>query len=190
MSVTIASRDLSRRRIYTDIRRRRRLSPLSTAQSPYRSVALLRSRNCWRRYNRSPSGRPPVNYLPRDCRRARSRVAARRTTSLQCQLLLLFLLLVMAALWNTPGHYIFAPCGFFLLSFFLAKSQRPQIGCLPYFYTWCGPSANLERRSEMCCMWLAGNTGRKKSPFWHHRTTLLGYIFGTKACIDNRKKTC
>jgi len=30
----------------------------------------------------------------------------------------------------------------------------------------------------------------KKSPFWHHRTTLSGYIFGTKACINNRKKTC
>ena len=40
----------------------------------------------------------------------------------------------------------------------------------------------------MCCTRLSGNTGRKKSPFWHHRTTLSGYIFGTKACIDNRKK--
>ena len=29
----------------------------------------------------------------------------------------------------------------------------------------------------------------KKSPFWHHRTTLSGYIFATKACIDNRKKS-
>ena len=28
----------------------------------------------------------------------------------------------------------------------------------------------------------------QKLPFWHHRTTLSGYIFGTKACIDNRKK--
>jgi len=32
------------------------------------------------------------------------------------------------------------------------------------------------------------NTGRKKSPFWHHRTTLSGYIFWIKASIDNRKK--
>jgi len=40
----------------------------------------------------------------------------------------------------------------------------------------------------MCCTRLAGNTGRKKSPFWHHRTNLSGYIFGTKACVDNRKK--
>jgi len=29
---------------------------------------------------------------------------------------------------------------------------------------------------------------RKKSPSGHHRTTLSGYIFTTKACIDNRKK--
>jgi len=28
----------------------------------------------------------------------------------------------------------------------------------------------------------------KKSPFEHHRTTLSGYIFATKARIDNRKK--
>jgi len=34
-------------------------------------------------------------------------------------------------------------------------------GCLPYFNTWCGLSANFEYRSEMCCTWLAGNTGRK-----------------------------
>jgi len=29
---------------------------------------------------------------------------------------------------------------------------------------------------------------RKKSPSANHRTTLLGYIFATKPCIDNRKK--
>jgi len=40
----------------------------------------------------------------------------------------------------------------------------------------------------MRCTWLAENAGCKKSPFWHHRTTLSGYIFATKAPIDNRKK--
>jgi len=40
----------------------------------------------------------------------------------------------------------------------------------------------------MCCTQLAANTGRKKSPLRHHRTTLSGYIFRTKACINNRKK--
>jgi len=42
-------------------------------------------------------------------------------------------------------------------------------------------------------MWLAENTGRKNyaktSAFAHHRTTLFGYIFVTKALIDNQKKT-
>jgi len=60
---------------------------------------------------------------------------------------------------------ILLPCGFFYLSlfflFFLTLSQRLQIGCLPYFDTWCGLSTNFECMSEMCCMWLAGNAGRK-----------------------------
>jgi len=35
---------------------------------------------------------------------------------------------------------------------------------------------------------LADNTGCKKSPSWHHHTTLSGCIFATKTHIDNRKK--
>jgi len=41
--------------------------------------------------------------------------------------------------------------------------------------------------SEMCCTRLAENSGGKKSPFWHHPTTLSGYIFGTETRIDNWK---
>ena len=70
----------------------------------------------------------------------------------------------------------------------LKFALRPHHGCLPYFGTWCGLSANLECRSEMCCTWLAENTGRRKSPSGHHPTTLSDYIFATNACIDNRKK--
>jgi len=86
---------------------------------------------------------------------------------------------------------------FYLLLFFLALSQPSRIGCLPFFYTWCGPSANLECRSEMCCTQLAGNAGPKKSPQIRHLGTitqlvglynLLDCIFATKACIDNQKK--
>jgi len=99
----------------------------------------------------------------------------------------------MAAICNRAGRYIFAlwflsSSFFFFILFSLALSHRPQIGCLPYFHTWCGPDANVECRSDMCCTQLAGNTGCKKSPFWHHHTTLSGYIFRTKACIDNPKK--
>jgi len=44
--------------------------------------------------------------------------------------------------------------------------------------------------SEMYCTRLEENTGCKKLPSGHHRTTLSGYIFANKAFIDNRKKTC
>jgi len=90
------------------------------------------------------------------------------------------------------AHIIHLPCSFFLflLSFlFLACSQPSHIWCLLYLHTWCDLSANLGCRSEMCCMRLAENTGRKKSPYEQNRTTLSGYTLRIKAHIDNRKKT-
>ena len=70
--------------------------------------------------------------------------------------------------------YIFSCCGlfffFFFFFFFLAKSQPPQIGCLPYFHTGCG--ANLRCRSETCCTRLAENTGRKKVAKNRHLGTI------------------
>jgi len=65
-----------------------------------------------------------------------------------------------------------------VVSFFLLSSFFPRLisavtdGYLPYFYTWCGPSANLECRSEMWCTWLAGNAGPKKSPKIRHVGTI------------------
>ena len=52
---------------------------------------------------------------------------------------------------------IFCSRGSYISSFFffLAYSQPSHTGCLPYFHTWCGLSANLECMSEMCCMRLA-----------------------------------
>jgi len=100
----------------------------------------------------------------------------------------LYFMLFMVALRSRCGHYIL-PCGFFL-SFFIPRlisavaDWMSTIGLLRHTM-W---SANLECMSEMCCTRLAGNTGRKKSPSAHHRTNFSGYIFGTKACIDNRKK--
>jgi len=65
---------------------------------------------------------------------------------------------------------------FYLLSFFflffLAYSQRSQIGCLPYFHTWCGLSAKLECRSEICCTRLAENRGCKNNAKNHHLRTI------------------
>ena len=40
----------------------------------------------------------------------------------------------------------------------------------------------------MCCTRIAQNIGHKKLPSAYHRTTLLGYIFATKACIERVKE--
>ena len=105
------------------------------------------------------------------------------------------MLLFMAT--HTNGQaIIFCSCGFFLslflLLFFPHLISAVADWCLPYFYTLCGFSANLECRPEMCCTHVAGNTGRKNdakiSTSGHHHTTLSSYVFATKACIDNWKK--
>ena len=96
-------------------------------------------------------------------------------------------LLVMAALCNRGPLYFCPVVSIFYLSFFSSPNLSSR-RCLPYFHTWCGLSANLECMSEMCGTRLAANTGHKKSPFWHHRTTLSGCIFAAKAYIDNWKK--
>jgi len=60
---------------------------------------------------------------------------------------------------------IFSCC--YLFFFFPRLISAAAIGCLPYFHTWCGLSANLRCMSETCCTRLAENTGRKsrqKSP--------------------------
>ena len=98
----------------------------------------------------------------------------------------------MAALWNRAGHYIFTL--WFLSSIFFS-SPNLSGRRLDVYHTstqWCGPSVNLECRTETCCARLAENTARKKiakkSPSGHHPTTLSGYIFAIKARINNRKK--
>ena len=116
---------------------------------------------------------------------------------------------IMAGLRSRCGHYIFVlfmaglrnrqaiiflSCSLFFVSpFFLSLSKLSQIGCLPYFYTCCGLSANLGRRSETCCTQLAEYTRRKnrqKFATGLHRTTLSGCIFATETYIDNRTKAC
>jgi len=81
----------------------------------------------------------------------------------------------MAALCNRAGHYTFAlwflSSSFFL--FFLAWSQRSEIGCLPsYFHTRCGLSVNLECRSEIAACGSLKNTGRKNYAKNRHLGTI------------------
>jgi len=92
---------------------------------------------------------------------------------------------IVSGVWGTPsGNFN----GFRVLAALLHGTPALDIGCLPYFHTWCSLSANLGCRSETCCTRPAENTGRKKSPSEHHRATLSGYMLATKAYIDNRKK--
>jgi len=87
----------------------------------------------------------------------------------------------MAALRRRCGHYIFAL--WFLLSIFFFSSPNLSRRRLDVYHTstqWCGLTANLGCRSETCCTRLAENTGRKKSPSLHHRTTLFGYIISSQ----------
>ena len=90
---------------------------------------------------------------------------------------------ILSGVWGTPTNFngfsvllwspygigqtiIFLPCmvSSSIFIFFLAESQSSQIGCLPYFHTWCGLSANFRCLSETCCTRLAENARRKKSP--------------------------
>ena len=73
---------------------------------------------------------------------------------------------------STCGHYIFLLLLILSFFFFIAYSQPSQIGCLPYFDTWCGLSVNLECRSETWCTRLNENTGRKISPKIRHLGTI------------------
>ena len=50
--------------------------------------------------------------------------------------------------------------------------RRRLVGCLPYFDTSCGPSANLECRSERCCTRLAANAEPKKVAKNRHLGTI------------------
>jgi len=103
-------------------------------------------------------------------------------------------------LWSTYGTgqtIIFLPCGFFffffLLLFFSPNLSRRRLDV-------CNISTHgvaLARISDAglnvlhAARWKCRTyKSRPKSPSGHHRTTSQGYIFATKAHIDNRKKTC
>jgi len=110
--------------------------------------------------------------------------------------------LLMVALWNRAHHYIFmvalcnradfCPVIYIYLSFSprLISAAADWMSAI-YFHTWRGLSTNLRCRSETCCTRLAEKQrtqkSRQKSPYGHHPTTLSGYVFATKARIDNRK---
>jgi len=92
----------------------------------------------------------------------------------------------MLLLWPPYGIWqaiIFLPCGFYLLLSFIFSlpNLSRRIGCLPYFHTRCGLSANLGCRSETCCTRLAENTGRKNDAQNRHLRTIAQLCRATRA---------
>ena len=86
----------------------------------------------------------------------------------------LIFLVIMVALRNRADHYIFILWFLLLLLLFLARliSAVARWMSVIYFHTWCGLSANLRCRSEMCCTRLAENTGCKKVAKNRHLGTI------------------
>jgi len=75
-----------------------------------------------------------------------------------------------AIIFSCSGFYLFL-----LLSSIFFSSPDLSGRTLDVYHTstqWCGPSANLERRSETCCARLAENAGPKKSPKIGHLGTI------------------
>ena len=95
--------------------------------------------------------------------------------------------LVMAALWNTAGHYIFVlrfllSSIYLLSSFFIPYSQLSQIGWLPYFHAWPKCEFNMQVWNVLHeARWkYRPPKNRQKSPSGHHRT-----ICRAMSCLRN-----
>jgi len=105
-----------------------------------------------------------------------------------CTSILSFL---MDALWNRAGHYIFILWFFFYLSsFFLFPHLISAVGhwmstiLLHMVWPYCEFRMHVWNLLHTAC-W---KCRMQKSPSGHHPTTLLAYIFTTKARIANQKK--
>jgi len=104
-------------------------------------------------------------------------------------------LIFMAAHSNGQAN-ICCSCGFYLsffLLFFLAYSQPSQIGCLPYFHTWCGLSANLACMFEMYCKGLAEIEDAKITQKCHLRIpphNFVGLCLGNWGMYQQSEKAC
>jgi len=94
---------------------------------------------------------------------------------------------IVSFVWGTPANFN----GFRVLATLLQRRRSTEVnqtlhyvwpspGLVRYIYTLSGslaPDGILPRAKFTLC------------PSMHHRTSFSGYIFATKASIDNRKKT-
>jgi len=88
---------------------------------------------------------------------------------------------------------IFSSCGFFYLLFFSPNLSGRRFDVY-HTSTHCVALVQIQnagpKRAARGSLKIQDAKMSPKSPSRHHRTTLSGYIFATKARIDNRKTTC
>ena len=92
------------------------------------------------------------------------------------------------------GQVIIFLCSGFYLSFSSPNLSGRRLDVYHTTATWCGPSANLECRSETCCARLAENRGRKKVAKNRHLGTIAQLCRAISSQLRHvstyRKKTC
>jgi len=101
--------------------------------------------------------------------------------------------IIMATLCSRCGHYIFVLR--FLSSFFIPRLISAIADCmytilLHMMWPWCEFRMQVWNVLHVACWKCRTQKIAKNSPSGHHRTSLSGCIFATKAHIDNRKKSC
>ena len=102
-------------------------------------------------------------------------------------------LCIMVALWNRADHYIFIllfllPLSSFSSSPNLSRRRLDVCHAATHGVALVRISDAGLKRAARGSLKIQDAKSRQKSPSGHHRTTLSGYIFATKALIDNRKK--
>jgi len=92
--------------------------------------------------------------------------------------------------YRTGQTIIFLPCGFFFLFPRLISAVADWMSAILPHMVWPYCEFRMQVWNVLhAARWkYRTQKSRKKSPSGHHRTTLSGYIFATKARIDNWKK--
>jgi len=100
----------------------------------------------------------------------------------------------MVILCNRADHIYFHPVvcfsSFYLFFLRLISAAADWMSAILPHMVWplCEFKMQVWNLLHAACWKHRMQKSRQKSPSGHHRTTLLGYIFATKAHINNRKK--
>jgi len=93
--------------------------------------------------------------------------------------------LIMATL-RSRSDIIFLPCGFFFFFFPHLISVAEWMSTM--LWPWCEFRIRVWNMRHMAHWKYSTQKWCKKSPSGHHPSTLSGWIFATKACIDRQSE--